>query len=217
MNRIAALVIASLFSLPTLASEAGWTEVARTDRVVVKTRAHVGSNVKEIKAEGIVAVPAWILKNVVDDIEGYTKLIPFTTDARVVDRDNGSRVTFQRLEMPFMQAREYVVTVDDASYTKADGLMVYRTEWKTSAPRFQHLVSARAIRVDLNDGSWTFEELADGRTKATFRILVDPAGEMPTALVNIAQQVTVSKYLGNLEDRASLPRYRSKRPQVASL
>ena len=60
-------------------------------------------------------------------------------------------------------------------------------------------------------------ELADGRTKATFRILVDPAREMPTALVNIAQQITVSQYLGNLEDRAALPCYRTTRPQLASL
>lgn len=223
MNRcIAALSFVSLLSLPALAkdakdAESGWTEVARTDRVVVKTRAHAGSNVKEIKAEGIVAVPAWILKNVVDDIEGYTKLIPFTTHARVVEHDGPSRVTFQRLEMPFMQAREYVVTVDDASFIKPDGRMVYRTEWKTSAARFQHFVSDGAVRIKLNDGSWTFEELADGTSKATFRILVDPAGEMPTALVNIAQRITVAQYLGNLENRASLPRYRASRPQLASL
>jgi ribosome-associated toxin RatA of RatAB toxin-antitoxin module len=216
MNFCIALSLASLSS-PSLAEEAAWVEVARTERVVVKTRPHAGSSVKEVEAAGIIAVPAWILKNVVDDIDSYPKLIPFTTDARVVDNEGKGRVTFQRLEMPFMQAREYVVTVDDASYAKADGRMVYRTRWRTAAKRFQHLVSARAVRVDLNNGSWTFEELPDGRSKATFRILVDPAGEMPTALVNIAQQVTVSRYLLNLEERAALPRYRSTRPRLASL
>lgn len=220
MSRFLAPLALAVLSLPVRADNAGdaeWTEVARNERVVVMTRAHAGSNVKEIKAEGIVAVPAWILKNVVDDIEGYTQLIPFTTDARVVEQLAAGRVTFQRLEMPFMQAREYVVTVADASFSKRDGLMVYRTEWKTSARRFQHLVSEGAVRVELNDGSWTFEELVDGRTKATFRILVDPAGKLPAALVNLAQRITVAQYLSNLESRAALPRYRMTRPRLASL
>lgn len=216
MNRstqtFAILALASLCATPSLAGD--WEEVMRNDKVAVYTRSHEGRPVKEIKATGIVDVPAWILKNVVDDVDGYTKLIPFTTTAKVVDSDNGNKVAFQRLEMPFTQAREYVVTCSDASYVKADGLMVYRSEWTNSAPRFQHHVSENAVHVKLNDGSWTFEELADGRTRATFHLFVDPEGELPKVLVNIAQQITVSQYLGNLERRAALPQYRAQRPGV---
>ena len=32
--------------------------------------------------------------------------------------------------------------------------------------------------------------------------------------MNIAQQITVSQYLGNLEKRASLPQYREQRPDT---
>lgn len=215
----ATLAIMSTLTLSTsaLASTSGWEEVMRNDKVTVYTRTHAGKPVKEIKATGIVDVPAWILKNVVDDVDGYTKLIPFTTTAKVVDTDGDKLVTFQRLEMPFTQAREYVVTCSDASYVKADGLMVYKSEWTTAAKRFQHHVSDNAVHVKLNDGSWTFEELADGRTRATFHLFVDPEGELPKALVNIAQRITVSQYLGNLERRASLPQYRTQRPAPSIL
>lgn len=191
---------------------ASWQQVMRNDKVAVFTRTRPGSAIKEIKATGIVDVPAWILKNVVDDIEGYTKLIPYTTEAKIVGTDGDRRVSFQRLEMPFTQAREYVVVVDDASYAKPDGRMVYRTAWTTAAPRFQHLVSDKAIRVTQNDGSWTFEELADGRTRATFSLSVDPEGELPKPLVNIAQRLTIAQYLDNLERRASLAAYRAQPP-----
>lgn len=218
MNRstqtFAFLVLSSVAIAASSARAGDWEQVMRNDKVAVYTRSHEGKPIKEIKATGIVDVPAWILKNVVDDIDGYTKLIPFTTTAKVVDSDNGKPVTFQRLEMPFTQVREYVVTCSDASYVKPDGLMVYKSEWTTAPARFQHHVSDKAVHVKLNNGSWTFEELADGRTRATFHLFVDPEGELPKALVNIAQQITVSQYLGNLEKRASLPQYRAQRPDT---
>jgi ribosome-associated toxin RatA of RatAB toxin-antitoxin module len=223
MNRFssrafALALAAALFAAPAQARAAdgasGWEEVCRSGRVLVETRAHEGRKVKEIRASGIVDAPAWVLKNVIDDIDGYTQLIPFTTVAKVVDSDDGKKVSFQRLEMPFTQAREYVVTMNDASYVTDDGRPVYRSEWTTAAQRYQHYVSAAAVRLTLNDGSWTFEQLADGRTLATFHIFVDPEGDLPKALVNIAQRMTVAQYIDNLEQRSALAKYRAARPSV---
>lgn len=212
-TRLALLVAVTSAAFASSAAAAPqWEQVMKNDKVAVYTRAHAGKSVKEIKATGTVDVPAWILKNVVDDVGGYTKLIPFTAVARVVAKDGNKDVTFQRLEMPFTQAREYVTTNTDTSYTKADGLKVYRTEWTSAAPRFHHHVSKEAIHLTMNDGSWTFEELPCGKTRATFHLFVDPEGELPKVLVNLAQQLTIAQYLDNLARRAQEPQYRVKKP-----
>jgi len=210
MKTFALALVATLTSA-TAAHAADWEVVAKTDRVLVESRSHAGSPVKEIRASGIINMPAWVLKNVVDDIDGYTKLIPFTTEASVVDVKGDERISHQRIEMPFLQAREYVVSVDDESRVKDDGLHVYVTAWHSASVAYAKLVSENAVRVDVNDGSWTFEELADGRTLATFRMSVDPAGALPAVVVNMAQQFTIAQYLDNLESRAKLPQYRSTR------
>lgn len=195
-----------------------WEEVSRNDRVVVKARSHPGREVKEVLAQGIVDAPAWVLKNVVDDIDGYTDLIPFTTVARVVGRtDGGDRVSFQRLEMPFLQKREYVVRVYDDSSATDDGRHIYKMGWTRAADEFAGVIAKDAVVPPINDGSWTFEELKDGRTLATFHLFVDPSGNLPPVVVNLAQQVTLGQYLGNLERLAAKPCYRHKPQQLAVL
>lgn len=190
-----------------------WEVVSQNDRVVVKARSHPGRAIKEVLAEGVVDAPAWVLKNVVDDIEGYTNLIPFTTAASVVGTDeNGDRISFQRLEMPFLQKREYVVRVFDDSSVNGAGRHVYKMGWTRAADRFATVIDKAAIVPPVNDGSWTFEERADGRTLATFHLFVDPSGSLPPVVVNIAQQVTLGQYLGNLERLATQERYQ-KKPQ----
>ncbi len=211
----AACIIA--VSASAQAAEPGpWEVVSKNDRVVVKARSHPGREVKEVLAQGIVDAPAWVLKNVVDDIDGYTDLIPFTTVASVVGRDdNGDRISFQRLEMPFLQKREYVVRVYDESVVKADGRHVYKMGWTRAADRFAAIIDKDAVVPPINDGSWTFEEMNDGRTLATFHLFVDPSGSLPPVVVNLAQQVTLGQYLGNLERLAAKDCYRQKPQQLA--
>ncbi|MDP2340387.1 MAG: SRPBCC family protein [Deltaproteobacteria bacterium] len=218
----AAAVVVSFFALGFASAASAeapgpWEVVAKNDRVVVKARSHPGSEVKEVVAQGKVAVAAWILKNVVDDIDGYPALIPFTTVARVVHSDDqGGRYAFQRLEMPFLQKREYVTRVFDESTVTPEGRNIYKMSWTSASARFAPMIDKEAIRLDVNDGSWTFEEQADGSTFATFRLFVDPSGSLPTALVNFCQQVTLGQYLGNLETLSQQPRYRTKRQVITA-
>lgn len=211
-----AAVVFAFSSAVAAAAPGPWEVVSQNDRVVVKARSHPGREVKEVLAQGIVDAPAWVLKNVVDDIDGYTALIPFTTVARVVGTDEkGDRISFQRLEMPFLQKREYVVRVFDQSSVKADGRHVYKMGWTRAADRFAGVIDKAAVVPPINDGSWTFEELADGRTLATFHLFVDPSGSLPPVVVNLAQQVTLGQYLGNLERLAAKDCYRQKPQQLA--
>ncbi len=45
-------------------------------------------------------------------------------------------------------------------------------------------------------------------------VAVRPEGDLPKALVNIAQRMTVAQYIDNLEQRASLAKYRAARPEL---
>ena len=112
-----------------------------------------------------------------------------------------------------LQKREYVVRVFDDSSVTNDGRHVWKMGWTRADDAFAGVIAKDAVVPPINDGSWTFEEQKDGRTFATFHLFVDPSGSLPAVVVNIAQQVTLGQYLGNLERLAKNDRYRQK-PQA---
>ncbi|HEY4221529.1 MAG TPA: SRPBCC family protein, partial [Myxococcota bacterium] len=199
-----------MFAVPAAAGdEDGWVRVAEQEGgVLIFSRPHPGSDVQELRVVAIVHEPASVLRNVINDVTHYTELIPYTTRSTLLERD-GDRIAVERIELPMLAPREYVVTFTTATHATADGRHTFVTSWKNAPPKYQLLLTARdAVRVIDNTGSWSFEELGDNETRATFEMAVDPAGDVPSALVNVAQRASLPRYVENLRVRARLPQYR---------
>jgi len=63
-------------------------------------------------------------------------------------------------------------------------------------------VHSDAVRVDVNEGFWAVEPTPDGRAKITFQLLFDPAGYVPSALVNVSQTMGAQQALAVLTKAA---------------
>lgn len=162
-----------------------WRELHNTPELVVHARQREGRGtaVNEMHAVGVIDADADTLWRIVRDVEGHTKLLPNTPVSRVLKREGDVAIVLQRGESALLDPREYVIAVREHS----DGHK-HTLSWK-AAPQYASYVDDDAVRVDVNEGFWTVEPVADhpGRARITFRLLMDPAGYVPASFVNFSQ------------------------------
>jgi hypothetical protein len=190
------------------ATTGGWHQVSRTDDLIVMARSRSGSDVNEMLAVGTLDAPVDVMASLISDIEGHKTLLPHTTVSKVMHDDGDTKIALQRSEIPFLQAREYVIQIREKRARTHDGRALFELAW-TTAPTYARYVAADAVRIDVNEGTWTVEELANGKTRITFRLYVDPAGSVPAVLVNLAQGTSAQEVFAAL-------RHHARRPNVAT-
>lgn len=186
--------------LLTIASQTGtWSEIHRAPDLVVFSRSRQGVTVNEMHAVGVVDADAATLWSLVRDVEKHTTLLPDTTVSRVLRTDRDARIVLQRSEPAVLDPREYVIVVREREEKLADGRVRHTLSWRTS-PRATsgHVTTNDAVRVDVNEGFWAVEATPDGRAKVTFQLLFDPAGYVPSALVNVSQTMGAQQALAVL-------------------
>ena len=212
--RALAFTIAFVAAAPALASE--WEEVARISvdgrPLVVRARARAGSDVKEVEGAGSFDAPPWVIKNVIDDVAHYEEFMPFTQQSPVLQRGDGYVVSYQRLHVPFIDDRDYVVKIVDESVEDSAGRVVWKNRWSQA----NHL-GPRPIdgvtRIEIVEGWWQLEDLDGGaRTKATYYVYTSPGGSIPASLVNLGNERGVPELFKAIAKAADDPRFRATRP-----
>src|SRR5258708_38583305 len=98
-------------ALSIFAAESGpntdWKAVKQSDGVVIYSRPHGGSNLKEFKAVGEIDATAETVHKVIDAVEGYTRYMPYTAECRVIQRQRASLLTYQRVSPKIVSERDY--------------------------------------------------------------------------------------------------------------
>lgn len=188
------ITAALLLALAAPAQQAAWSELHRGDELVVFSRRRAGSSVNEMRAIGVVDAPADVLWALVSDVERHTELLPDTTVSKVLRTEGDVAYVLQRSEPAVLDPREYVIAVREREETLSDGRVRHTLSWRTTT-RFASAVDKDAVRVEVNEGFWAVEPLADGRSQITFQLLIDPAGFVPAALVNLSQTVGAQQAL----------------------
>jgi hypothetical protein len=65
----------------------GWKLAADAKDVLIYSRPHTDSNLKEFKAIGSIDAPAYAVHAVIDDFENYPKFMPYTFECRLIKRE----------------------------------------------------------------------------------------------------------------------------------
>ena len=218
-----ALVLAATLFVPILAEpgqaepppadDLGWAEAGHTGDVVVYNRDHQGSEVKEGKALAVFDAPSWVVKNVIDDVGRYSEFMPYTREAKIVERGSNYIISYQRLNPPFVANRDYTLRIEDQTKRLAGGSIVYKVRW-TRAKGYDPKPIDDVVRMPTNDGSWTLEDIDGKRTRATYWVYTVPGGSIPTWLVNATNTTAVGELFGAVRKALSDPRYRVKHPPV---
>jgi len=216
MLRSVAFVLAALSSTVALAAEGKWEEAATADidghKLVISARSKEGSEVKEVRGVGVIDAPAWIVKNVIDDVARYKEFMPYTVESQILSTHEGYVVSYQRLDTPVVDDRDYTIKIFDESREDADGRVIWKNRW-SEANKLGPPVKPGVARVGVNEGYWILEDKDGGaRTKATYYVYTSPGGSIPTFLVNMANTQAVPELFRAVSKASRDPRYTKTKP-----
>src|ERR1700756_4316965 len=120
MKRILIALSIVGFALAVSASEqttkGDWKLAKQTNGVAIYSRPHPGSHLKEFKAIGEIDAPSHAVSRVIDDVEVYTSFMPYTAEARVIQRKHNSILTYQRLSPKIVSDRDYTIRIEKKSW-----------------------------------------------------------------------------------------------------
>jgi START domain len=172
-----------------------WELVADPEGVKVYRRDHEGSDVKEMKAMGLMDASPKEVWDVVRDLENYPTQMPYTAEAKVLSRTDGDKdiLFYSRLNTPLVSERDYIIALKDES-VEAKG--TYKVSWSVAPPEKDSLMPEKkdVVRVRLNDGYWLLEPREGGKkTFATYYLYTAPGGSIPTFIINKANGMAVPK------------------------
>jgi hypothetical protein len=197
-----------------LAAEAGkaddsqddWKLATNSQDVTIYSRERSGSKVKELKAVGEIDAPSRAVHAVIDDLEGYSSFMPYTTECRLIKRESDSTlITYQRLSPKICQDRDYTLRIWKKSWPGADG-WVYSNRWEP-ANELGPAEKKGVVRVKICQGSWLLEPDGATKTRATYSLYTDTGGAIPVFIANRASQTGIGRLFAAVRKQVKDPKY----------
>jgi len=170
------------------AADTGWRKQTEKDGIYVEARSVHGSRVREVRAVAEIEATPEACYAVVSAFSEYTRTMPYVKESRILRTDDDGRMwTYARVEAPLVSARDYALLVSTTRRAGGEIQMAW-VPANTEAPAPRKGV----VRVEVNQGAWTFAPLEGGlRTRATYQLLTDPGGSVTTWLADQANKTAV--------------------------
>src|ERR1044071_5571451 len=188
----------------------GWKVADDSRDVIIYSRPHADSNLREFKAVGAVDAPSYAVHAVIDDFENYPKFMPYTLECRLIKREGDSVIGYQRLSPKICEDRDYTLRVSKKSWPGPKGL-TYLSQWQTAnelGPPEQKGV----VRLKVCNGTWLLEPDGPAKTRATYSIYSDTGGFIPPFIANHASQTGIKKLYAAIRKQVKEPKYTATAP-----
>jgi hypothetical protein len=189
------------------ASFGEWKFISNKDGVALYRRQRTASY--ESKAIGEIPASTDLVHAVLDDVESYSSFMPYTAECRVLKREEGSVLAYQRISAPLTSDRDYTVRVRNSS-KKVEGGTSYLSQWNTDNPAGPP-EKRGIIRVTLCEGSWLLEPTGPNSTRATYMIYTDSGGMIPSFIKNTGSQIGIRKLFAAIRKQVTDPKYTKKK------
>jgi Polyketide cyclase / dehydrase and lipid transport len=183
----------------------GWTLTADTKEVIIYSRPHQDSPLKEFKATGPIDAPTCAVHAVIDDFENYPKFMPYTLECRLIKREGDSMIGYQRLSPKICEDRDYTLRVWKKSSPGPKGL-TYLNQWE-AANELGPAEQKGVVRVKVCDGTWLLEPDGPAKTRATYSIYSDTGGVIPAFIANHASLTAIKKLYAAIRKQVKDPKY----------
>lgn len=185
------------------ATPAEWKFISNKEDVALYRRDRPATN--ESKAIGEIAAPAAVVHAVINDVESYSRFMPYTVECRVLKRDGNSVVAYQRISAPLTSDRDYTVRMRSSS-KPVEGGTRYLSQWEAEN-RLGPLEKPGVVRVNLCDGSWLLEPTGPNTTRPIYTIYTDSGGAIPRFIKNTGSQVGIRKLFAAIRKQVRDPKY----------
>jgi hypothetical protein len=183
-----------------------WKFISNKDGVVLYRRQRAVTN--ESKAIGEIPASTDLVHAVINDIESYAKFMPYTAESRVLKRDGGSVIAYQRISAPLTSDRDYTIRVRSSSKA-VEGGTSYFHRWEADNAVGPPEKSG-VVRVKLCEGSWLLEPAGPDKTRATYLVYTDSGGAIPKFIKESGSQVGIRKLFAAIRKQARDPKYAKK-------
>ena len=190
------------------ASKQDWKQVKRASGVTIYSRPHPGSHLKEFKAIGEIDASSGTVHRVIDDVEAYPSFMPYTAEARVIERNQHSILSYQRVSPKIVSDRDYTVRIEKKSWPVDNGI-AYLSEWK-QANEHGPAEKPGVFRVKLLNGSWLLEPNGPNKTRATYHVFTDSGIVVPPFLANKISETGITKLFAAVRKQVKEPKYQTK-------
>jgi ribosome-associated toxin RatA of RatAB toxin-antitoxin module len=182
-----------------------WNLVSTSDNVVLYRRSRPGPGHYESKAVGEISASTAVVHAVLDDVDSYSRFMPYTVECRVLKREDDSVLTYQRISAPFVSDRDYTLRIRTTS-KRIDGGTSYRTRWETENA-LGPAERPGTIRVKLCEGGWLLEPIGPNATRATYSVYTDSGGVIPAFIKNTGSQMGIRKIFAAVRKQVREPKY----------
>jgi hypothetical protein len=183
----------------------GWKLAADAKEVIIYSRAHADSRLKEFKAIGPIDASTDAVHAVIDDFENYPKFMPYTLECRLLKREGDSMIGYQRLSPKICEDRDYTLRVWKKSWPGPKGL-TYLSQWE-AANELGPAEQKGIVRVKVCNGAWLLEPDGPAKTRATYSIYSDTGGIIPAFIANHASLTAIKKLYAAIRKQVKDPKY----------
>ncbi len=187
------------------ATATAWKQVADQDGVVICSRFRTGSTLEELRAVGEVDARPGSVFAVVNDPEAYPDFMPYTSECRILQRTQNGTVTYQRLDFPLINDRDYTLRSVHSKIARPDGV-AYRLRWK-QANDLGPAPKPGVQRVKICEGSWVIEPTSVGRSRLTYTVYSGTGGSIPAFLAVAGSRVAIRKIFDAIRKEVREPKY----------
>jgi len=196
-----------------------WKKVRESEGIIGWSRTNSLSSVDEVRAEGIINAPVAVVEAILRDTPSMTKYMFMCTDAYSLEltglkntKDSYHVYFSQGLPWPFedrygLGRIDWMLdkSIPGALYVQCNTVNVPFTPPKKNS-----------FRMPIGDVTWNLVPVGNNATKLGYRVLADPAGNLPSAVVNMLMKNVGVTTLKNIRKLAKEEAYRNARVIVTS-
>ncbi|NTU68540.1 MAG: cyclase [Chlorobiaceae bacterium] len=179
----------------------------RNDWLKIFTCPVPSSNFLSFVAVATIDAPQHSVLSLLYDVDAATEWVWKTREMRVLREitENEGRVVYQLVSAPWPVADREIITRSTAYMDPETSEAFIRIE---CLPDFIP-ENPGYVRVRQMEGAWNILPLSEGSCRVVFRLHVEPGGEIPSWLANIAVIDTPYHTLCNMRDMVRREKYRN--------
>ena len=184
--------------LSSLSQDNGWKYVSTQNNINLSTKDINQGNTLAVKVQKETDIPHEVIVNILMDIKNYgsyfksSKSLNFSEVRREKNSVEGHH--YIPVNIPFIKNREYYFRMHPNNYQIKQTntfLHWYLIENNFSMDKQPDWNFSTSIYLDVGAGVWNKEELANGNYLLSYRLILNPGGSLPDALIDRLNKVSV--------------------------
>ncbi|MEN6473884.1 MAG: START domain-containing protein [Syntrophaceae bacterium] len=216
---IVMIIMTTTVSVMAAGQVGEWNKVRESEGITGWSRTNSLSSVDEVRAEGIINAPVPVVEAILRDTPAMKKFMFMCTDAYSIEpvaykntKDAYYVYFSQGLPWPF-EDRYGLGRIDWMLDKSVPGALVVKcnTVNVPFTPPKKNM-----FRMPIGDVTWLLVPTANNTTKLTYQVLADPAGNLPSAVVNMLMKNVGVTTLKNIRKLAKDEPYRSAKTIVTT-